>query len=64
MKRGFFAAAVVVAVSAIGAAAQQAGADRVPLSDQVFTNIQVMKGVPADQFMGTMGYMSNALSVN
>lgn len=38
--------------------------ERVAMSERVFKNVQVMKGVPADEFMGTMGYMSNALSVN
>lgn len=64
MTRRVFTAAAVLALSAIGVAGQQAAADRVPLAEQVFTNVQVMKGVPADQFMGTMGYMSNSLSVN
>jgi photosynthetic reaction center cytochrome c subunit len=62
--RRLLTATVVFAVAAIAAAAQQAPAVRVPLSEQVFKNVQVMKGVPADEFMGTMGYMSNALSVN
>jgi outer membrane lipoprotein-sorting protein len=64
MARGVFTAAVILALSAIGVAGQQAAADRIPLAEQVFKNVQVMKGVPADQFMGTMGYMSNSLSVN
>jgi len=31
------------------------------LSDQVFKNVQVLKGIPVDDFMGTMGIMSAAL---
>jgi hypothetical protein len=34
------------------------------MAEQVFKNIQVMRGVPADEFMASMGYMSNALAVN
>ena len=30
-------------------------------SDTIFKNIQVMKGVPVDDFMGTMGIMCAAL---
>src|SRR5947209_16671811 len=30
-------------------------------SEQVFKNIQVLKGIPVDDFMGTMGIMSAAL---
>jgi len=32
-----------------------------PTSDQVFKNIQTLKGMPVDDFMGTMGIMSAAL---
>lgn len=32
-----------------------------PTSDQTFKNIQVLKGIPVDDFMGTMGVMSAAL---
>ena len=31
------------------------------MSDEVFKNIQVLKGIPVDDFMGTMGIMSAAL---
>jgi hypothetical protein len=30
-------------------------------SDQVFKNVQVLKGIPVDDFMGTMGLMSAAI---
>jgi hypothetical protein len=33
------------------------------LSEQAFKNIQVLKGIPVDEFMGTMGLFSAALSV-
>src|SRR5882672_10720411 len=33
----------------------QAAADRPQMSDQAFKNIQVLKGIPVDEFMGTMG---------
>lgn len=32
-----------------------------PTSDQVFKNVQVLKGIPVDDFMGTMGIMCAAL---
>ena len=31
------------------------------LSDQVFKNVQVLKGIPVDEFLGTMGIMAAAL---
>jgi photosynthetic reaction center cytochrome c subunit len=33
------------------------------MSDAAFKNIQVLKGIPVDEFMGTMGLFSAALSV-
>jgi hypothetical protein len=45
-------------VSAQGQAAAPAAA---PLSDQVFKNIQVLKGIPVDQFMDAMGMFSSSL---
>jgi outer membrane lipoprotein-sorting protein len=33
-------------------------------AEKVFKNIQVMKGVPVDEFLGSMGFISNALAVN
>jgi hypothetical protein len=32
------------------------------LSDQAFKNVQVLKGLPLDDFMGTMGVMTGSLS--
>src|SRR5262245_30644499 len=44
--------------------AGQAPADRVPNAEDVFKNIQVLKGIPVDQFMGTMGFFSSSLGLN
>jgi len=41
----------------------QAAAARPQISEQAFKNIQVLKGIPVDEFMGTMGLFSAALSV-
>jgi hypothetical protein len=35
-----------------------------PPAEKVFKNIQVLKGVPVDEFLGSMGFISNALAVN
>ena len=43
-------------------AVSQAGAG-VQMSDQAFKNVQLLKGIPVDEFMGTMGLFSAALSV-
>jgi len=33
-------------------------------AEMVFKNIQVLKGVPADEFLASMGFIANALAVN
>jgi photosynthetic reaction center cytochrome c subunit len=42
----------------------QAPAEKPLLSDQVFKNVQVMKGIPVDQFMATMGFFSASLGMS
>ena len=42
-------------------AAQAGNQNRTPPAEQVFKNIQVLKGIPVDDFMDTMGIMSAAL---
>jgi hypothetical protein len=34
------------------------------MAEQVFKNVQVLKGIPVDQFMGTMGFFSASLGMN
>src|SRR5271166_632585 len=42
--------------------APRAGAQqKAQMSDEVFKNVQVLKGIPLDDFMGTMGVMSAAV---
>ena len=45
-------------------AAAQAPPDRPPNAEEVFKNIQVLKGIPVDEFMGTMGFFSSSLGLN
>jgi photosynthetic reaction center cytochrome c subunit len=43
----------------------QATSARKPLmSEQFFKNVQVLKGIPVDEFLGTMGFIAASLSVN
>ena len=61
---GALALASLVFLAAAAVSAGQAPGARQPLAEEVFKDVQVMKGVPADEFMGSMGYISNALAVN
>jgi len=67
-RRAFILAAAVAATCLlieIGVAAQarppQASADKVPLSDEVFKSIQILKGLPIDTFFETMGMFASAM---
>ena len=55
---------VVCLLGARAAAGQTPSAPKPLLAEEVFKNVQVFKGVPVDQFMGAMGFFSNALSAN
>lgn len=65
--RFFLAAAaglVVCLLRVAVASGQAAPAQRSPMAEEVFKNIQVLKGIPVDQFMGTMGFFSSSLGLN
>ena len=47
----------------VQAGAQAASPQRPQMSDEAFKNVQVLKGIPVDEFMGTMGIFSAALSM-
>ena len=52
----------VVLVS--GQAAPAGQAPRAQMSEEVFKNVQLLKGIPVDEFMDTMGMFAAALSLN
>ena len=35
-----------------------------PMAEQVFKNVQVLRGIPVDEFMATMGFIAASLSLN
>ena len=61
MKRRMFAAAL--ALSPAFAQSQTQAQSKPPMAEQAFKNIQVLKGISVDEFMGTMGLFSAALTV-
>jgi len=63
-RRTVFGAAVTLNVCLLGlvSAANQAAPAQAPqMSENVFKNIQVLKGIPADEFMDVMGMFSASL---
>src|SRR5579872_3035956 len=51
----------IALTAAVSAMAQPAQPEKPLLAEQVFKNIQVLKGIPVDDFMQTMGIMAAAL---
>ena len=46
------------------AAAAEASGKRVLMAEDVFTNVQVLKGIPVNEFMQTMGMFAASLALN
>jgi hypothetical protein len=46
------------------APAQKPPAQKQPMAEDVLKNVQVLKGIPLDEFMGTMGFFAAALDLN
>src|SRR5437870_4850082 len=67
-KRTIVSALGVFALCLLGAATKTAGQgaqqQKPQMADEVFKNVQVLKGLPIDEFMDTMGMISSALGLN
>src|SRR4051812_19584312 len=55
---------VIWAVAVVMASGQAAQQPRPPMAEEVFKNVRVLKGIPVDEFMGTMGVFSAALGIS
>jgi photosynthetic reaction center cytochrome c subunit len=53
----------LVLISSMALALARAQA-KPPLAEDVFKNIQVLRGIPVDEFMNTMGFFAASLSLN
>src|SRR5712692_2126148 len=62
--RAAVATAVVFLLSVPVLGAQDTGGQRPPMAEEVFKNVQILKGIPVDQFMGMMGFFSASLGLN
>jgi hypothetical protein len=61
---GIVGAVGVCLASAVFVSGQAGQAPRPQMSEQVFKNVQILKGIPVDEFMDTMGMFAAALSLN
>ena len=57
------AAGIILWLASIALTGAQAPAAKPQMSEEAFKNIQVLKGIPVDEFMGTMGLFSASLSM-
>ena len=65
-KAGWEPLAAACGVSPAGFAAavgQAAPGEQAPMAEEVFENVQVLQGIPVDEFMGTMGLFSAGLGL-
>ena len=44
--------------------AQEPSGQRPPMAEEIFKDVQILKGIPVDQFMGTMGFFSASTGLN
>jgi Photosynthetic reaction centre cytochrome C subunit len=55
---------LLIAASAKGQGARPAAEEKPLMAEDVFKNIQVLKGIPVKEFMNTMGFFSAATNLN
>ena len=63
MKLGAMAAIAVWVLNIASMAGQTAPAKQL-MSEQAFKNVTVLKGIPVDEFMDTMGFISASTNYN
>jgi photosynthetic reaction center cytochrome c subunit len=54
---------VLVLMPVMLAAGQTGPGQKPPMAENVFKNVQVLKGIPVDEFMSTMGFLSASLGM-
>ena len=67
MRRTFAAvlsAASITWMLTVAVAGQAAPAQQPQMAEAVFKNIQVLRGIPVDRFMATMGFFASSLGLN
>src|SRR5919198_2987884 len=64
MKTGWFAGAAACLLAVALVEGQSAPASKAQMAEEVFKNVQVLKGITVNEFMGTMGVFSAALGMS
>ena len=56
--------AIIFLLGVASANCQAAPEDKPQMADEIFKNVQVLRGLTVDEFMGTMGFIAASLSMN
>ena len=64
MPRTILGALLCFALCIVTASGQAASEPKPQLAEEVFKNVQVLKGISVNEFMGTMGFFAASLSLN
>jgi len=64
MPRTILGALLCFALCLVTASGQAASEPKPQLAEEVFKNVQVLKGISVNEFMGTMGFFAASLSLN
>jgi hypothetical protein len=57
-------AALHIAVTCLIGSVSASGQTKPTMAEDVFKNIQMLRGIPVDEFMNTMGFFAASLSLN
>src|SRR5437867_9871254 len=62
--RTILSAAAIAAACVLNVATARGQTEKPPIAEEVFKNVQILKGIPVKEFMGTMGFFSAATGMN
>src|SRR2546422_9318910 len=62
--RTILSAAAIAAACVLNGATARGQTEKPPMAEEVFKNVQMLKGIPVKEFMGTMGFFSAATGMN
>jgi len=62
--RTILSAAAIAAACVLNVATARGQTEKPPMAEEVFKNVQMLKGIPVKEFMGTMGFFSAATGMN
>src|SRR5712691_4028533 len=62
--RTILSAAAIAAACLLNVATARGQAEKPPMAEEVFKNVQLLRGIPVKEFMGTMGFFAASTGMN